>query len=57
MLDFFLFLCFFYCTDTEFYSGYGVALGLLLGFMFEEKYVKFEYCQKWWTYILINMES
>lgn len=43
---------FFYCTDTEFYSGYGVALGLLFGFMFEEKFVKFEYCKKWWTYIL-----
>lgn len=43
---------FFFCSDTEFYSGYGVALGLFLGFMFEEKYVKFEYCDKWWTYIL-----
>lgn len=43
---------FFYCSDTEFYSGYGVALGLFLGFMFEEKFVKFEYCDKWWTYIL-----
>ncbi len=46
------FLGFFYCTDTEFYSGYGVALGLFLGFMFEEKYVSFEYCDKWHTYIL-----
>ncbi len=43
---------FFYCSDTEFYSGYGVALGLFLGFVFEEKFVKFEYCKKWWTYIL-----
>ena len=43
---------FFYCNDTEFYSGYGVALGLLFGFMFEEKFVKFEHCQRWWTYIL-----
>lgn len=43
---------FFYCHDTEFYSGYGVALGLFLGFMFEEKCVKFEYCKKWWSYIL-----
>ncbi len=43
---------FFYCTDTELYSGYGVTLGLFLGFMFEEKFVKFEYCKKWWTYIL-----
>lgn len=43
---------FFYCSDTEFYSGYGVGLGLFLGFMFEEKFVKFEYCKKWWTYLL-----
>lgn len=43
---------FFYCTDTEFYSGYGVTLGLFLGFMFEEKFVKFKFCKKWWTYIL-----
>lgn len=43
---------FFYCADTEFFSGYGVALGLFLGFMFEEKFVEFEYCKKWWTYIL-----
>lgn len=42
---------FFYCKDIEFYSGYGVALGLFFGFLFEEKYVNFEYCKKWWTYI------
>ena len=42
---------FFYCSDTEFYSGYGVGLGLFLGFLFEEKFVKFEFCDKWWTYI------
>ncbi len=43
---------FFYCKDIEFYSGYGVSLGLFLGFVFEEKFVKFDYCKKWWTYIL-----
>ena len=43
---------FFYCTDTEFYSSYGVTLGLFLGFMFEEKFVKFEFCKKWWTYVI-----
>ena len=42
---------FFFCTDTEFYSGYGVGLGLFLGFMFEEKYVRFKFCKKWWTHI------
>ena len=43
---------FFFCSDTEFYTGYGVAAGLLLGFMYEEKRVNFEYCEKWWTYVL-----
>lgn len=43
---------FFYGTDADFFSGYGVALGLFLGFMFEEKFVRFEYCKKWWTYLL-----
>lgn len=43
---------FFFCSETEFYTGYGVAAGLLLGFMYEEKYVNFEYCKKWWTYVL-----
>lgn len=43
---------FFYCADAEFFSCYGVALGFLLGFMFEEKFVRFEYCKKWWSYIL-----
>ncbi len=43
---------FFYCGDIEFYSVYAVGLGFFLGFMFEERFVKFEYCKKWWTYIL-----
>jgi len=43
---------FFYCRDAEFYSGYGVTLGILIGFTFEEKLVKFEHCKKWWTYIV-----
>jgi len=43
---------FFYCSDTEFYTGYGITLGLLLGFIFEEKVVNFEHCRKWWSYIV-----
>ncbi len=43
---------FFFCDDTRFYTSYGVTLGLFLGFMFEEKYVRFAYCKKWWTYVL-----
>ncbi len=43
---------FFYCRDDEFFSSYGIAIGLLLGFMYEEKYVNFEKSSKWWSYIV-----
>ena len=43
---------FFFCRDDEFFSSYGIAAGLLLGFMFEEKYVNFEKSEKWWSYIV-----
>lgn len=43
---------FFYCRDDEFFSSYGIAVGLLLGFMYEEKYVGFEKSEKWWSYIV-----
>lgn len=33
---------FFFCTTNDFYSGYGMLLGVSLGFMFEEKWVNFE---------------
>lgn len=32
----------FYCTSTDFFAGYGLTLGALLAFMFEEKYVHFD---------------
>lgn len=32
---------FFYCTTDDFYTGYGIMLGALLGFLFEEKFVNF----------------
>lgn len=43
---------FFYCRDAEFYSCYGVTLGLYLGFIYEEKRVKFKNSKKWWSFIL-----
>lgn len=32
---------FFFCTSYDFYSGYGLMIGVSIGFMFEEKFVKF----------------
>ncbi len=43
---------FFFCRDDEFFSSYGIAVGLLFGFMYEEKYVNFEKSAKWWSYIV-----
>ncbi len=43
---------FFFCRDDEFFSSFGIAVGLLLGFMYEEKYVNFEKSAKWWSYIV-----
>ncbi len=43
---------FFYCRDDEFFSSFGITAGLLLGFMYEEKYVNFEKSAKWWSYIV-----
>ncbi len=33
---------FFYCKSNDYYTGYGIMLGLFLGFIFEEKKVNFE---------------
>lgn len=33
---------FFYCTSNDFYTGYGLLLGAILGFIFEEKRVQFD---------------
>lgn len=32
----------FYCTSTDFYTAYGLLVGILLGFRFEEARVRFE---------------
>ena len=41
-----------FCRDNEFWSSWGLTLGLLLGFIYEEKFVGFEPAKKWWSYIL-----
>ena len=33
---------FFYCTSDDYYTSFGMLLGLMLAFPFEEKYVRFE---------------
>ncbi|MCR5090502.1 MAG: phosphatase PAP2 family protein [Oscillospiraceae bacterium] len=33
---------FFYCKSTDFFTGYGMLLGFVLGIEFEQKYVNFE---------------
>ena len=33
---------FFFCSSNDFYSGYGIMLGLFAAFLFEQKYVHFE---------------
>ena len=33
---------FFYCESTDYFTSYGMMIGLFLGAMFEEKYVRFE---------------
>ncbi len=43
---------FFYCRDNEFWSSWGLTLGLLLAFIYEEKFVRFEPAKKWWSYIV-----
>ena len=33
---------FFYCTSNDYYSGYGILLGAIVSFLFEERFVNFE---------------
>lgn len=33
---------FFYCTSTDYYTGYGILIGALISDVFEERYVNFE---------------
>ena len=43
---------FFYCTTNDFYTGYGIMVGLTCGFLFEHKVVKFENTKTWWRVAL-----
>lgn len=36
----------FYCTTNDFYTGYGMMIGFFAGFLFEERFVKFEVTKK-----------
>lgn len=43
---------FFYCTTSDFYTGYGILAGFTCGILFEEKVTKFENTEVWWRIIL-----
>ena len=43
---------FFYCTESDFFTGYGILLGFVCGILFEEKITKFENTKVWWRIIL-----
>lgn len=42
----------FYCTTEDFFSGYGLLVGSLTAFLFEEKYVNFTMDVIWWKKVL-----
>ena len=42
----------FYCQTEDFFTGYGLLLGSLMAFLFEEKYVNFSTNVIWWKKIL-----
>ena len=43
---------FFYCTTSDFYTGYGILIGFVCGLLFEERVTKFENTTVWWRIIL-----
>lgn len=43
---------FFYCTTDDYFTAYGLLLGLIGGVIFEEKLVKFENTKVWWRVLL-----
>jgi len=45
-------LGFFFCRDNDFFAAYGITLGSLAGFMYEEKHVRFENAKHWKSCIL-----
>ena len=42
----------FYCTTNDYYNSYGMLLGMVPGFLFEEKVVRFENTKNPWLVIL-----
>lgn len=43
---------FFYCTTSDFFTGYGILVGFVCSILFEEKVVKFENTRCWWRIAL-----
>ncbi len=43
---------FFYCKTDDYFTAYGLLLGLIAGVIFEEKIVKFENTKAWWRIVL-----
>ena len=43
---------FFYCTTSDFFTAYGIAIGFMCGMLFEEKLVNFKNTKVWWRIVL-----
>lgn len=43
---------FFYCEESDFFTGYGILMGFVFGILFENKITKFENTKVWWRIIL-----
>ena len=43
---------FFYCTTSDFFTAYGIAVGFTFGMLFEEKVTKFQNTKVWWRIVL-----
>lgn len=43
---------FFYCTTSDFFTGYGIALGFTCALLFEENLVNFKNTKVWWRILL-----
>ena len=43
---------FFYCTTSDYFTGYGILVGFVCSILFEEKVVKFENTRCWWRIAL-----
>lgn len=43
---------FFYCTTSDFFTGYGILFGFVFAVLFEEKVTKFKNTRCWWRIAL-----